>query len=205
MKKRIIKKLRSRSNFRTDGAARRRAGFTLMELLIVLALFSFVLLGSTGVYISALKFFDALGIQESQVAPLYAVEHITRNLAYANLIVCDDALGGEDIPGWRTLKLRLDSKGTAFNYADDEWTVYTLFGSHTGPYTLRYQERIPQVPFEDDPDNPPAGYYDIPPITAAANESSPEVQEGLVFKTYSRFLFVPGDKTVRIEFIVPVG
>lgn len=189
----------------------RGVGFTLVELLLVVALFSFIFLGASGMYLSALKFMDNLSIQGSQIAPLYAVEHISRNAASANWIAGEEPLRRDE---FRVIRFRVDKKNTTFRYDDDVWVVYGLVGGRLRWKEIPQPALTPELGASGESTSAVQEYYDNPPLDWRVDHAV-EVQDGLVFKSGSKFNYVQGDNrvnppvprgfTVGMDFIVETG
>ena len=142
-------------------------GLTLIEMIISLLLSSLAILAVAAVYVSAMHFFQALYIENSQVAPLYAVEEITRTISRANRII----VSGD---GYQ-LKLRLDANDTVTDYSDDSWVSFGLVAEVSGGGVTSYRMRR----FDD------AIKSDLSNLNTPSRDvvgADPEIQFGLIFR-----------------------
>lgn len=115
----------------------RRAGLTIMELLIAAALVSVVFLGSTVMFVSGYKAFRRMELKEKEINAFLAMEHMARRIGLGNEATID--LGGGQIKvrwDYSDYKTPLGSppNGTPADFSDDTYLKYRFIGNR-----LRYR------------------------------------------------------------------
>jgi prepilin-type N-terminal cleavage/methylation domain-containing protein len=168
-------------------------GLTLIEMVIAVVLSSLVMLAVASVFITAMRFFYAFYIENSQVAPLYATEEVTRTISRANRVI----VSSEKLQ----LNLRVDNNGvvTPVDYSDDAWVLFGLVRDDAAVALYRLRAREVAV----DSSN-----LDAVPFDSTVDTNDPEIQPGLIFQdtpALSRFELSADGITVNITFVVNYG
>ncbi|GEM_PF-2561047 len=133
-------------------------GVTLVEIVIAVLLISVIFLGSTTVYVTALKFFNAVRDKSPQVYGFLAAETVVRKVAVASEAIVNDSgssngastldADGLNYVTGKQIKIRWDFTladwtplNTPSNTADDTWVKYKIIENPGGSGTYRLYTR----------------------------------------------------------------